>query len=194
MSFRKENKIRLSYSDLALLKRELIQKGMENLFPPRKINSIYFDSEDLAMFHDSEEGVLPRKKIRVRWYEEQKFTKEIKISSIEGRYKTSEVLGNVSKISDIRKMKLFDEFYGKISPSLKVSYIREYYLLRNMRLTFDSNIKYLSLREQTIHEKIDLECVMEIKTNIDYGEDLISRSIYSQNSRFSKYCRGLLQI
>ena len=58
------------------------------MYEPRKINSLYFDTLSLQSFSDSEEGTLPRKKIRVRWYNDfEKLTIEKKISSVEGRYK-----------------------------------------------------------------------------------------------------------
>ena len=93
MSFRKETKFRLSESDQLRIKNDLILDGMEVLYPSRTINSTYFDTNDLSMFWDSEEGVLPRKKVRVRWYENDiKLTKEVKISSIEGRFKYTKKL------------------------------------------------------------------------------------------------------
>jgi len=72
MSFRSETKFRLSYGDHYLLKSNLLSLGMQQLYPSRIINSEYFDTDKLQMFLDSEEGVLPRKKIRVRWYHEKK--------------------------------------------------------------------------------------------------------------------------
>lgn len=36
--------------------------------PIRKVNSIYFDTTNLETFNDGEEGVVPRKKFRFRWY------------------------------------------------------------------------------------------------------------------------------
>ena len=90
MSFRSETKFRLSYGDHYLLKSNLLSLGMQQLYPSRIINSEYFDTDKLQMFLDSEEGVLPRKKIRVRWYHEKKKRKlETKISSVEGRFKIS---------------------------------------------------------------------------------------------------------
>ena len=68
MSFRKENKYRLSSSDQKLLKASLLATGMRSQYPKRKISSCYFDTADLALFTASEEGILPRKKVRVRWY------------------------------------------------------------------------------------------------------------------------------
>ncbi len=93
MSFRKEQKYRLTKSDMRLIKGQLIGRGMDVLFPRRSIHSLYFDSRELSAFRESEEGVLPRKKIRVRWYNsDSRFSKETKVSSIEGRYKYSEAL------------------------------------------------------------------------------------------------------
>ena len=61
---------------------------MNELYPMRKVNSCYFDTNELQMFHDSDQGVLPRKKIRIRNYNDEKiFTEETKISSEEGRFK-----------------------------------------------------------------------------------------------------------
>ena len=37
MSFRKENKFRLTVSDMKLLKSELISKGMAELYPEREV-------------------------------------------------------------------------------------------------------------------------------------------------------------
>ena len=64
MSFRKEKKFRMSYSDLALAKTKLLEMGMTKLHPNRVITSQYFDTRCLKMFSESEEGLLPRKKIR----------------------------------------------------------------------------------------------------------------------------------
>ena len=62
MSFRKEKKFRLSFSELNFMKKNLFQSGMTSLYPARIVNSCYFDTHDLKLFSESEEGVLPRKK------------------------------------------------------------------------------------------------------------------------------------
>ena len=63
MSFRKENKFRLSISDFYQIKNLLLSQGMTTLFEKRTINSIYYDTLNLDMFYNSEEGVLPRKNL-----------------------------------------------------------------------------------------------------------------------------------
>ena len=101
MTFRKEKKFRLTASDLSISLNSLFELGMSTLYPSRLINSCYFDTQNMDIFNNSEEGVLPRSKIRVRWYEKTyNFNKEIKISSVEGRFKTSTPQHNFRSVDD----------------------------------------------------------------------------------------------
>ena len=94
-------------------------------------------------FWDSEEGLLPRKKIRIRWYNDNyNTTKEVKIASIEGRYKYIDNSFNYDSTNDIIKARIFDTDYGFLFPSLIVTYNRKYYEYYGLRFTFDSNISY----------------------------------------------------
>ena len=193
MSFRKEKKFRLSYSDMSELKEYLIVAGMTTLYPSRKINSCYFDTKDLRLYHESEEGVLPRKKIRIRWYDHDfLFTKEVKVSSVEGRYKYTAALNSLHSLKDFESLHLFDQVYGSLSPVLIVKYERDYYSLGNLRVNFDRNISYSDLRLNTTPTFEDGECVMEVKVPIDCDDDYIEGLIPHSTSRFSKYSRGLL--
>ena len=192
MSFRTEKKFRLTTSEYFAMKQSLIIKGMKPLFEKRNVNSIYFDNSNLDMFSQSEEGVLPRKKIRVRWYDNlNKFSLEKKISSIEGRFKVNNDLHKVKTKSEILKIRLYDPDYGLISPILKVSYKRGYYILNDMRITFDSNIYYKNLLQHNFTFK-DIECVIELKSSDINIDDYINGLFPYPNSRFSKYCRGLI--
>ncbi len=193
MSFRKEKKFALSYSDLQEIKKKMFNLGMEKLFPSRIINNCYFDTKNLNIFFDSEEGVLPRKKIRVRWYEKKlEFKKEVKVSSIEGRYKYDDLLTSIKSIDDIKKLFFFDNEYGDLYPILTTHYEREYFMLKKLRITFDKNISYFNLRKGSTINYKDKECVMEIKTSIDCGEDYIKNIVSIPDTRFSKYSRGIL--
>ena len=89
MSFRIEEKLLINKYQLSEFKEYLISKGAYKIFKTRKINNLYFDNDNFEMFSDSIEGCLPRKKIRLRSYEDDRKFLEIKISSTEGRYKTS---------------------------------------------------------------------------------------------------------
>ncbi|MDA9143135.1 VTC domain-containing protein [Gammaproteobacteria bacterium] len=191
MSFRKEKKFKLTFSDFDFLKNQLIENGMKMLYQSRVINSLYYDTELKDMFYHSEEGVLPRKKVRLRWYKDPKDSNiEVKTSSIEGRFKTTNSL-NKNFLNEFPDF-LMDSMYGVLTPSLLVSYEREYYLLENMRITFDRSITYTNFRLPFRSSYEDPERVMEIKVSIDTEDDFIEKYIPYATSRFSKYSRGLL--
>ncbi len=194
MSFRKEKKYKLSLSDQKILKNKLFSKGLQKLYPTRNINSVYFDTKYLNFYLNSEEGVLPRKKIRIRWYDDnfKKLTKEIKISSIEGRYKISEPIIH-KKFLDIEMMQIIDNEYGILKPKVLISYSREYFFLKQIRLTFDNKIKYVNLQSNHKLVKYEKECVMEVKSDFKIDDDYIEKLIEYPTSRFSKYSRGIMQ-
>ena len=187
MSFRKEKKFRLSNYDLVLLKKILIQAGLKTLYPSRIIFSEYLDTDNLQMFSDSEEGVLPRKKIRIRWYDNNKEKNlETKISSTEGRFKLSKKYLNNYNLKN-----MLDPVYGKIYPSIIIKYLREYYFLNNLRITIDTKILYNDVRKNGTSSAQDRENVLEVKTNNEISDDYIAKIIPYPTSRFSKYCRGV---
>jgi len=191
MSFRKEKKFRLTISDFNAVKNVLHENGMNQLFEPRTINSLYYDTQSLDMFENSEEGVLPRKKIRVRWYDAMANANvETKVSSIEGRFKTTRSLP-LDAPTDFPKV-MDDLYYGPLTPSLLISYQREYFSLEDMRVTFDSSITYQDYRVRSALKFEDAERVMEIKVGIDTPDDFIESLVPYATSRFSKYSRGLL--
>ena len=191
MSFRKERKIKMSSSDSLILRSKLLKEGMNVLYPDRNITSQYFDTKDFETFRQSEEGILPRKKIRVRWYNDdmQNLTFEEKTSSIEGRFKTSSKI----KKDDFDKILvdgIFHKIYGKIKPSAKVDYYRSYFTFKKIRITFDSSIKYFFNDSYSIYR--DFEEVVEMKTTTDCSDDYLENLIDIPVSRFSKYCRAFL--
>ncbi len=193
MSFRKEKKYKLTYSDQKILKKNLFNKGMKPLYPKREINSVYFDTSNLDFFLNSEEGVLPRKKIRVRWYNKDlvKIFKEIKISSIEGRFKINEPFLD-KKILFKNNYQIIDNEYGIIKPQTMITYSREYFILDNLRLTFDFDICYKNLSALSNLNIKDNECVLEIKANFETNDDYIEKTIGFPTTRFSKYSRSIL--
>ena len=191
MSFRKEKKYRLTPLEFNILKDSLIQSRMIPLHDSRTINSIYYDNQFTDMHYHSEEGVLPRKKVRVRWYKDPSNSSiETKVSSIEGRFKTTQSLCE-SSAGRFPKT-ILDGMYGSLTPSLLVSYTRKYYTIKGLRVTFDDNISYKNLRQNVKSIFSDPERVMEVKVSIDTPEDFIEKLVPYPTSRFSKYSRGLL--
>ena len=95
MSFRIEDKLYIRPENLIDFKKYVFQNDAKNLYQPRKINSLYFDNLNLDMYSDSVEGLVPRKKIRIRNYpydNDKKYYLEIKNSSIEGRFKSRKII------------------------------------------------------------------------------------------------------
>ena len=92
MSFRKEIKLILNPSKSIDFKSMLLNKGAKEIYPKRKVSSLYFDNIKRQSHIDSLEGSLPRKKIRIRTYPNEakrRYLFEKKISSPEGRFKES---------------------------------------------------------------------------------------------------------
>ena len=92
MSFRIEKKILINKLNLFEFKKKIFSLGATKLFTSRNVQSLYFENFYKQMYNDSIEGLAPRKKIRVRNYPKDtnsSFQLETKISSIEGRHKTT---------------------------------------------------------------------------------------------------------
>jgi VTC domain-containing protein len=190
LSFRKEVKFRLSYYELNKVKSNLVNKGMKKLFPARRIHSIYFENKMFGMFSDSEEGSLPRKKVRIRHYPDTSMQKvlEIKTSSIEGRFKTTAPLSD-SDHERLLSVGYIDGSYGVCQPIVEVSYIREYFELQGVRITFDTKINYKNYKTSSFHK--ESEVVIEIKSPYEVSDDFLVTLITIPPTRFSKYCRAI---
>ena len=191
MSFRIEKKFKLNLSDQKIFKSVLFNQGLSELYPPRIVNSCYFDNKDLQSYFDSENGSLPRKKIRFRWYDlNTKLYKETKFSSIEGRFKTTDKIYSQTFLKDF-KYNLFDNYYGLLSPIQIIKYKREYFILKGIRFTFDTDITYTDLKSISERKYYDTYSVMELKAPNNISEDFLDSVINIPSSRFSKYCRGI---
>lgn len=191
MSFRIEEKIVLTTYELYGIRERLLGLGMSTLHPCRLVTSTYFDSRDHGMFVHSEEGVLPRKKIRIRNYgtNDSDFLLEEKISSVEGRFKKSRIISKTERLLFSRNG-IVDSFYGNCSPKVTVSYYRNYFQLMGVRITFDTDIRYV--RFGTAIEARDNYCVLEIKAVDGTPPDFLERIITEPRKRFSKFSRACI--
>jgi len=196
MSFRLEEKI--SFTDLNIFefKKWLFSKNAKILHPSRLINSVYFDNE-LKMFSDSNEGSVPRKKIRIRTYETKNFfstkggyKKETKITYYNYRDKNVEnLLFNLNNFY----FGFYDKDYGLCKPNLNVVYKRSYFNIFDIRLTLDEEIIYRQITNGklspfSVKEK---NFVIEIKSGNINSTDHLKDLFPLPRSRFSKYCKGI---
>lgn len=192
MSFRTEEKVLLHSSDEQKLKEFILKENGKKIYKERKIESIYFDNKAFQLYKDSEEGVVPRKKIRIRSYNgfvDSFF--EIKISSVEGKFKKSEMISK-KNVNYYLSNGFNDKNYGLCYPMSKVSYDRNYYLInKNLRLTIDKNMQYTSYKNKSFYFK-DLEnIILEIKMKNRYSNDALENIIPLNRIRYSKYCTSI---
>ena len=194
MSFRIEEKLSIDRSRIIDFKSFLTNKTVKQIYQPRKIQSLYFENRNYEMYSDSIEGLTPRKKIRIRNYPESQdsnFYLEIKISSVEGRFKTRKILDK--KKYDYYKTKgILDSQYGWCKPCLYVTYEREYFKLNDVRISIDNNISYKLYPGNAF--KRDESTIVEIKTSIKKNLDKLIEDFPFQKNRFSKYCNAVDQI
>ena len=195
MTFRIEEKLFFIPENKFLFFKWLKENNAKKLFPDRVVSSTYFDNDKLSMFHLSEEGISPRKKLRLRSYSLESHTStktylETKISSPEGRYKMSNVTTCAKKYL---KYGIFDKDYGVCFPKIRITYLRSYYNIKNVRLTFDRNINYRKILStiQSSALKKDNFFSVEIKSSKLNLSNQILKNFPFSRIRFSKYCRGL---
>ena len=190
MSFRVEEKILVNENDNFLVKKFLKLNSAKKLYNPRIVKSLYFDNNSFDMFHNSEEGIVPRKKIRIRSYPKfnNKFFLEIKISSVEGRFKKSNEISDTQCL-ELIKNGIFDKQYGHCKPKIYVKYLREYYVMKNTRITYDKDIEYLNVQQRILGKENSR--VLELKPNKDKNTDELFLDFPFSRIRYSKYCFGI---
>ncbi len=200
MTFRIEEKFFANYNSLDKLFCWIKYRNAIEIYPKRYISSLYFDSENKQSLLDSEEGIVPRKKIRLRSYQKlldfkKKTYYEMKINSVEGKYKINKAI-NKSDIKRFLSNGIFDPFYGICKPTIYVTYLRYYFAIEKIRLTIDINISYNAYQKNKKNNFIiyDDDIVVEIKSQINSDLENISRMFPFAKRRFSKYARGMLYL
>jgi len=195
MSFRIEQKYRINKYKLPHLYKWISKNNGEKVYLDRTVSSIYFDNYRLSSYHDSVEGVIPRKKIRLRWYDNIKnklknSNLEKKINSVEGKFKKVEKATNPS---NILKLGILDNGYGLCFPVLQIDYNREYFKIFDIRITVDTKIRYKNFKEEHFFNQYhnDDEIVLEAKALNTNIKNFIDENIYFEKIRFSKYCNAI---
>lgn len=153
----------------------LNKNSYNNSYNDRNILSIYYDTIKLNSFHDADEGVRPRRKIRLRKYYypgtnlikknlknyfNEYFTLEKKITSHFSNYKTKkQVFFNPSYLI------LNDKQYKIVKPVSLVTYDRKYFLSKSDRITLDYNIKFYTIdqRNHIKFNKLENKYIIEFK-------------------------------
>ena len=146
------------------------------------------------MYNDSIEGLIPRKKIRLRYYGHKNLdfihkeaNLEIKYTNDTGRSKDTNKTTNTNSLLNFG---FFDSKYGICYPKTFVSYKRNYYFINQFRITLDEDLSY-SIFDKNLKTKKPVnsdEIIAEIKSDNKNEIDELKRLFPFKDTRFSKYC------
>ena len=176
------------------------------IYPSRVVNSIYYDTHDLKFVSENLSGTSFRKKLRLRWYNNDfinaKAEIKIKKNKMNAKVKRGIVdLSNdniVKNIRDLNKNESFKEMvFNYLSdeilyPKIKVSYSRDYYYYKGLIITFDKDLSFTDINDQKKIKKTD-NCVFEVKFSsdkLDLYNQIVSDFPF-RISRNSKYITGM---
>ena len=185
---RQEYKFLINRTHFEKIKSKLI---LIKKYNKRIVNSYYYDTVNLDDFIDSDEGTIPRKKIRFRWYGNKKVKQgnfEIKETFDLKRKKTKLKIDNFG--TDISN--ILDKYKKNYQPILKISYDREYYYSNLLRLdiTYDANISYERINKNYMKMSKFKETsnILEIKTAVSYDPNFFLSILGNKIVKNSKYC------
>ena len=190
--------------------------GFRVAYPPRWVNSIYFDTHGLDSFNDHIAGVPVRRKLRYRWYGEdlplaRNGQMEVKNKSELAGWKLIEKLSPDFLLGNSDWAYLTDEMRaassGVIKELLSVSrpvlltvYYREYYASadQQVRLTIDTQLKgydqFLQPRPNlTFSHPGDGQAILELKSEVNRVNELadVLSHFPIRAGRYSKYVTNI---
>jgi len=207
-----------TYLDAVRMWTRLHPAAFFEAYPPRQVNSLYFDSFEVGAFNDNLDGISQRNKLRLRWYgPDLSHVRDgrLELKSRHGYlgtkayYPLAEALdfGRLSWLEIGQRLRAqvgmpFRPWLEQFPhPYLVTSYQREYYetMDRSVRMTIDYN---LFTYEQWLYTSPNLTLssplaavVVEVKAPREHYRrvsDILS-SIPLRVSKNSKYVSGILQ-
>ena len=178
--------------------------NFKEIFSKRKINSVYFDYNNLSLFDYSEEGLASKDKIRLRFYGTAlDFTKanlEIKTSNAYSKVKFTSKFESKDNTNN-NKIKIIKQniLSKKLIPTVKVTYERRYFFSKKFgRLTLDENIFYEKANWKKYPFSFFFSKKIREKRNVcehKIENETIADEIFPvSNIRFSKYCEAIKKI
>ena len=185
-------------------------------FPPRQVNSIYFDSLDFKSAQDNLDGIADRSKFRIRWYGDIDNSRKdltFEIKSKRGRLgsKVSTSLGELTTPlmkmtnrdiesalhTDLSARPLVPQGVA-LQPTIYVAYERRYHeAAGGIRITFDEGLNFRQMtgnrHQSSSSTSYYQKSVLEFKFAPEAKEQAarIMRDLRLVPSRSSKYVIGL---
>jgi hypothetical protein len=188
MKFKRiENKFVLDENYKYKIINKILNSGFIEIYEQRNIESVYYDNLKLQSFYDSNEGSIPRKKIRIRSYDGFKtdFNYEIKELTTNGRFKS------VKKVVSLPE-KCIDDLYKVMYPQVIVRYKRRYFTNNFIRLTLDWEINYQQFNSDKINKSQNLVLESKLSDGTKYNEEINNLKVFGLNNvSFSKYVEAI---
>lgn len=212
---RYERKFALALDDIRTLQYQLRRHPalFTESYAERRVNSVYFDTDDYSSYLDTVSGRSERQKVRVRWYGndiEQIVEGKIEIKSKRGylgakaafnlgSFATADLLTNYKKVIDASEALDGDckRLFSFLRPMIIVTYLRKYFISadRAFRITLDYELGFYDVRTGFKPSRKTLAglCVLELKYPYENDElvRMITSSFPSRYSKSSKYRIGL---
>lgn len=189
-SYRKEIKFELPTHKLDKIYNDCLEAGFKKEFPNRKVESIYFDDLFNTLLEDSMNGLLERKKVRLRRYDASntgQLEEKIKNNQLNKKITTPiKLVPNFSSYDQL--LKFIRDFYPEknLIPTSSISYSRIYLKNKksNVRITLDFNIETKDFQTNIFKELFN-SFIVEVKCNSDAELPILD---FGVQTRFSKYC------
>ena len=150
-----ERKWIFNSSNYLILINAVIRSNLffRNQYPQRKVNSIYFDTNNYTSILQNLDGISGKKKIRIRWYGNEKIMTDpvIEIKSKNG-FETKKEIIEIKELNNIQPYDLDiinEKLNAKLNlkklvlPILTTNYDRQYFVSCDgkIRATVDYNLK-----------------------------------------------------
>ena len=195
---RHEIKYRDSIGNLLTFEKFLILNGFRKHFPCREICSLYFETNNLLFYINAEEGITPRKKVRIRTYNANfsgpDFYLEEKRTLHSYKTKTSKKI-SLQQLNQYISGGLLDKSFGLLTPNVFVTYNRLYFYnqVLNIRVTLDFDLRSRQRYTETHFKEPDFY-IIEVKTDAIQPIEVVHNIFGISNLRFSKYCEAVKRL
>lgn len=180
------------------LRKVISRQAASRAYPTRVINSIYFDTPDFDDYNDSEEGSVPRRKTRLRWYGKGiiplVLSGSLEDKSTHANHRDKSAF-RIREISHEKLVELVNSIRRTtMRPVVLVSYVREYFATAGgLRFTLDRQIEYTALNRHFGSTRVqrDYTNVLELKVPLDVDYSHATKEYSDLRTRFSKYCQAV---
>ena len=217
LQLRNEKKF-IFFEPLESIEKLLNFIGAKEIYSSRIVNSIYFDTYFHKNFNEAIDGIMLRNKARIRWYGNT-FNVEIQ-PQMESKNRISQHNYKITKKLKSFKTKSFfnlinfkkyiqneknnqseiNYYLNNLYPNLLVSYLRKYFIFDNVRITLDTDLKFINLAKINYFSKNNFLCInkkqiVELKYSDEfhYQASKVTETFNNRLNKFSKYQIGLLE-